>query len=462
MKVVSINASLPENCYGLNIVNRVVYDTFLELGEYIEEILLSSKNLPYLNNQTPDIELVNIINTIQSSDGVIFSFNVNLFAPNALLQTFLDYLSYPMYKNILKDKNCYIIAVSNNSGEKQAVEYLTRVIQYLGGYPSVISAFNSSIAYSIETDQHNRNVFEKQVEDFYRFVKQGREFFIPCDAPISKQIVTVNDSKRIDAKVSDNNFSRTQPISQIQQQINPQMQQSQPNYNNEPMNRQVRNPEPMQPLHSTNIQNNFDQVSRRENDTTFIQHNMLKAYDAQTQFSDTHQRRQTNTQDTSDLNEIAKMLQEKQYQKQTRQNRKVNDMPKIDGMVNAHRADEYLRNDFAVNQDLEPKNMSVYHLTKRLEHFYQPHLSNGIKMNIALTVTGEENFDVAIVINGTECMIQDGQVDKADTTIIASSNIWNEVLSGSVSIQKAFMTGQIKVKGNFILLSKFDQLFKLS
>ncbi|MDR2167058.1 MAG: SCP2 sterol-binding domain-containing protein [Clostridiales bacterium] len=43
--------------------------------------------------------------------------------------------------------------------------------------------------------------------------------------------------------------------------------------------------------------------------------------------------------------------------------------------------------------------------------------------------------------------------------VTADSRAWNDVLSKKVTAQKAFMMGQLKVRGNFVLLTKFDQMF---
>ncbi len=109
--------------------------------------------------------------------------------------------------------------------------------------------------------------------------------------------------------------------------------------------------------------------------------------------------------------------------------------------------------------ELTPRFRTLRQLTSALAHHFKPQLSHGLDAAIQLQITGKESFTGQFVIKNTECEFIDDAHPNPDITIIADSSIWADVLRSKLTAQKAFMIGKLKVRGNFVLLTRFDQLF---
>lgn len=425
MKITAVIGAIPGNDYNSPFILSIIDETMREIGESINIINLAEQNIPYEQGSFAQGSFSAIENEITSSDGVIFITTSNLFAPTAIMQNFLEHFCQPIYKNTLKEKNCMIVAISNNQEVGSTMDYLSKVITFLGGYDSVKIPLSYSITKNIA--ESDKLLIEKYTEDFYRYVKQGRKFFTPYEVSVKNAHQLVTPAGGAFQK-NTNSKSYTPEIIDSK------------NYNDNLGNKDYGQRDFSSP--SMNPTNNAVPTNTASN-----KNSIFNVYNNNKNIG-------YNDQD-NDLLEITKSLSNRLSRK--------SDGDSYEPITKDNFGKKPLFNSelTSINpNDISPKTLTAKQMTQNLTHYFQPHLSDGLTCSVALNITGDEGFDGVIYIDKQSCDYSDGKNNSADVLITATDDIWKQITKGEVSTQRAFMTGQIKVRGNFVLLSKFDTLFK--
>ena len=82
----------------------------------------------------------------------------------------------------------------------------------------------------------------------------------------------------------------------------------------------------------------------------------------------------------------------------------------------------------------------------------------GFKAVYKITVEGTGQV-IALQINGKELKRQNEWVDRADVEAQITEDAMNEIIAGRMTFQRAFMGGEMKMKGDFKILRTLDELF---
>jgi len=74
-------------------------------------------------------------------------------------------------------------------------------------------------------------------------------------------------------------------------------------------------------------------------------------------------------------------------------------------------------------------------------------------------IIGNKKKIISLQINGKDLICQESDIDKADVEIQLEETAMNEIMAGRMTFQRAFMGGEMKMKGDFKLLRTLDEIF---
>lgn len=81
----------------------------------------------------------------------------------------------------------------------------------------------------------------------------------------------------------------------------------------------------------------------------------------------------------------------------------------------------------------------------------------GVKCNYRLVIGGKKNLIIRVY--GTELECTFGNLEHADVELQLERRVLDEIMNGRMTFQRAFMSGEMKMKGDFKALRALDQIF---
>lgn len=479
MQIVCIYSGVSNYEHKLDYIFNIFKSTLEEIGVEVTVFDVSKLNINFFNGTKVSI-IETIFNNIKKANGIIFATTAQRLAPNGAMQSFIEHMDNNLYGNILKDKPCISIITSTDNSEYMAGNYMNTLVSSFSGTPINSMFIGLEYLNNIEMSVSTTQMIERYAEDFYRGVKQNRKYFVA--SPFKE----INNSFENNTYNQENNYNnREQAIfntnkTDANKQFNSTMKAEN--------SKQIRNLTGAQvaSLYQKESENNiYSQYENNSNNmnnyfynqkdngmqNTVFQNNVKQdkapinynnIYGEQNNFNanslvqpknyepnqNSYKIQEFNSVQEDDISEIAKLLSQK-YKEETERNNDLNQF-----MNNSYRQKDYAEN-------ITPNINTLKQKTQRLYHYFQPQLANGIDIVIQVLISGRENFSGYFTIKNGECNYTEGMNANADISIISDANVWEEVLDGKSTLQKAFMLGRLKVKGNFVMVSKFEQFFKI-
>lgn len=104
--------------------------------------------------------------------------------------------------------------------------------------------------------------------------------------------------------------------------------------------------------------------------------------------------------------------------------------------------------------NIDAENSKEY--IKDFEQHYKPQA--GFKATYKILLD-EKKIPLVLEVNGSELQCEYKQTDNVDVEIQTTSQTVNEIIAGRMTFQRAFMSGDMKMKGDFKILRTLDQIF---
>ena len=388
MKIISLNASLPNYDNGLAQALQVIHETLSELGVEVVQTNLALMPISYYDGQRSAV-LDNIVKSIEGANAVIVGASVSPICKGAAFEIFAEHLDDAAYRNCLGGKNCMLVLAHKVGGVRPAIEGYSRVLNFAGA--------NDAVRVALRADQLGwpptedvRTYLERQVEDFYRIVRANRKFYLP-----------------------DEGMGEAPEKSSLSGDVQLRLLPGLPENEAAEMNNKTES----ELLRKLGIENIKEEQER-------------------------------------DISEITQFFASKLTTQGQPQERPLAKKPSALPSVMSEELDD--------SAAAAPRIPTCRQLTQSLTNYFQPQMAVGVTETIQFNISGDEGFSGFITISNGECEFAEGEAPHPDITILSDCDIWKQVVKGKVTAQKAFMVGQLKVRGNFVLLSKFEQLFNTS
>ncbi len=345
-----------------------------ELDVNVHKIELSK--LPYFEGKK-NKEMDKVVQAIGESKGVIAISAVPMLGMHGAMQSFFDFATVYDASNF--EKPMLAVTYSEWLGECEAAGMILRCWSILGG----IDGGKFCLNHQVDVQQIGEGL-EREIEDFYRLVKQERVSIMSTERHI------FNSMKPIGVERTPKPEKETQMKSFVDV-----LKSENKIYQEKPVGPALEPNNAGEPIKGTQIN-----LSTKEQTIKEIASLLKKEVD-------------------SDFKSISSGVYARPQQFSQSPTKKIQQIPHY--FIAQH--------DKTLALDLK------YHITDLNEEGY-------------------------IVIQNGDCLFQDNLDRPPTVELILNEEALQGILSKKITYQKAFMLGKLKVKGNFAILPKLDQIFR--
>lgn len=371
---------------SLQIVTHVLNDLEVEICR------VDLHKLPYFEGHKTR-QMDSIMTAVESCEGVIGICSVPMLGINGAMQNFFD--NATLYEMDCFNKPMLAITYSEWLGEQEAAQMMLKCWGILGGVEGSAIYLNKTLP-SAEVLER----LEKEVENFYRLMKQERPNIG------SSQRVLYYNIKQGHMEIGQAFTAKKPQIKNFADIVKDDSFAGRMTYHNE----------------------QIVEANKKNMDLPVM--NEVRQANNNTHRIDLSTKEQT-------IKEIAQLIEKEAHGEGFK----------------SMQSGVYSR---------PPQVLTTHINSKRLQqipHYFAAQYDKELNMILKYQITDVDEKGYIIIKDG-DCTFTE-EIDKSPTVEMSlSEDVLKEILIKKITYQKAFMLGKLKVKGNFAVLPKLDQIFK--
>lgn len=346
--------------------------------------------LPYfMGNKSKEMDA--IVAAIRESKGVIAVSNVPMLSMHGAMQSFFD--GATVYNGEEFNKPMLAITYSEWLGEMEAAERMLKAWNILGGIEGGKICFNKQVPFG-EIEAR----LEKEIEDFYRLLKQERS--------------NIGCSERLIYRSIKEGISFSGPHYDVQAKEEPK-------------------------------------TERQPEIKSFA--SMLRAEHAE----------QTKTPQTAfvEAPKAVKSVVAPAAEGHIDLSTKEQTIKEISSLLKKELDDEFVSMNTGVYRRPGQAENIKHKKIQQLPHYFvaQHDKSLNAVLKYQITDLNEEGY---IIIQDGDCVYEESISGMPTVELALTDEVFKEIQSKRMTYQKAFMLGKLRVKGNFAILPKLDLIFR--
>lgn len=376
---------------------------------------------------------------LKETDGVVLGVSLEWFGIGGYMQEFLD--ACWLYGDKDKIASLYMMPVvlATTSGEKDAELSLIKAWEVLGGLPADGICAYVENPVDFELNKEYGRVIEKKTEQLYRTINQ-KQVVMPSSSTVIRNKVlkpktidlTPQESEQLSKFVSDDVY-----VKQQKEDIEELAVLFKGMLGDEGENAVKETPEADDSdnadVNGNNNGNNGNNNGSNTNSNVSNSNNIKKSITEET-FKEIKEEPQTvNSNPMMMAKELSKPLFERTEQPKSASVSQEEERIKVQTI---------------------PKDFKA-----RFEQNFYP--KKEFSASYLVSITDKDEM-LSIEVEEDRLTINDAAEETGDVILRVASNVLNRITIGEITFQRAFMSGEMKVKGDFITLRTLDQIFRFS